>query len=40
MTSLHDEHGDGRALDPHGICNPGKLGLADPFGGQVWAEGE
>lgn len=24
------------ALDPHGTCNPGKLGLPDPFGGRVW----
>jgi alkyldihydroxyacetonephosphate synthase len=26
------------ALDPHGICNPAKLGLPDPFGVQTWPD--
>lgn len=25
-----------QVLDPHGISNPGKLGLPDPFGGPAW----
>lgn len=27
-----------QALDPQGTCNPGKLGLPDPFGGEAWPE--